>query len=145
MEGALEWLLGLQIGLAGMWCGLMWLVQVLVYPQFKEVPKDAFGGFHRKHMKRISILVVPLLAAEGLLAILIAGLLWESQPMLQMASVGLYLTGTSLTIARFIPLHGLLARPDGPRHIDRLIQLNTWRTAFCSARLLVVLLAALSH
>ncbi len=45
-------------------CGLIWLVQVLVYPNFKIVGQNEFQSFHEFHLKRITWIVAPLMVVE---------------------------------------------------------------------------------
>jgi hypothetical protein len=49
--------------------GIIWLVQVLIYPFFKIVGRTEFKHFHDFHMKKISLVVSPLMLLELITAI----------------------------------------------------------------------------
>lgn len=44
--------------------GAIWLVQVLVYPNFRVVGKAEFKKFHEFHMNRITWIVAPVMIVE---------------------------------------------------------------------------------
>ena len=54
--------------------GLIWVIQVVVYPQFLRVAEKEFIPFHFGHCLRIGLLIAPLLAAETITA---AALLYQ--------------------------------------------------------------------
>ncbi|MBC7467024.1 MAG: hypothetical protein H7256_13630 [Bdellovibrio sp.] len=51
--------------------GLIWLVQVLVYPNFRLIGPVEFKNFHDFHMKRITWIVAPVMGLELLSAIVL--------------------------------------------------------------------------
>lgn len=51
--------------------GLIWLVQVLVYPNFRIVGPTEFKNFHQFHTNRITWIVAPVMALELLSGILL--------------------------------------------------------------------------
>lgn len=44
--------------------GVIWAVQLLIYPNFKLLGREDFQKFHQFHMKRITWIVGPVMAAE---------------------------------------------------------------------------------
>lgn len=44
--------------------GVIWLVQVLVYPNFRFIDRQKFGDFHQFHRSRITWVVAPLMSME---------------------------------------------------------------------------------
>ena len=56
---------------AAVYLGFQWTIRVLVYPQFAEVPTDAFAAFERRHQRRVSVAVGPLFVALGVTAVLL--------------------------------------------------------------------------
>ena len=44
--------------------GAIWLVQILVYPNFKIVSQAEFDTFHKFHMDRITWVVAPVMGLE---------------------------------------------------------------------------------
>jgi hypothetical protein len=56
--------------------GVIWMVQVLVYPFFKLVGENEFNRLHQFHMQRISWIVVPIMTLE----LITAALLYFEKP-----------------------------------------------------------------
>jgi hypothetical protein len=122
------------------YCTLLWLVQVLVYPQFQRVPEGAFADYHRDHCQRIGWMVGPTVLAEGVTALLVAIQFFSTQPVLQTLSLGTFILGSLLTGLIFVPLHRHLeAEGRDPVRIQRLIRMNWLRTAVGTLRLSLVL------
>lgn len=122
------------------YCGLLWVVQVLTYPQFQRVPASAFRQYHRDHCTRMGWIVGPLFLAEGVTAFALAWSLWVSQPLLQSASLGLFLLGHGITFAVFVPLHHQLERgPVTKGDLQRAVRRNWLRVAVATARAAVVI------
>lgn len=133
----------LVIHLAITWAlvGLIWCVQILIYPQFPHFSAEKFRQCHFYHCFRIALIVVPLMVLEVITA---GALLWQGmrgQPFL--ISVGLIPLVWISTALWQAPAHlGLMAGFDGPR-IRRLILTNWVRTAVWTVRGILVSLAAL--
>jgi len=63
----------LALALAHFFCasaltGLIWMVQVVTYPQFFDVGQDAFDAFHDRYLVLVARVVMPLMLAEIALA-----------------------------------------------------------------------------
>jgi hypothetical protein len=121
--------------------GVMWAVQLVVYPQFRSVPAESFSSYVSDHSARIVLVLIPFAPAEVVLALLLVvirpggvpvALLWVAGALLAAAWVA-----TGLWYA---PLHGRLQR-DGynGEEIERLIRTNWVRTGLWSARGLLAL------
>lgn len=122
---------------------LLWTVQILVYPQMKEVPLESFGPYHRKHMRRICWIVGPLFVVEGLTAAVSFILGCTVAPVLQTFSLGLFLAVNTVTFRVFVRLHRRLSREPSGETITRLVRLNWIRTVLESFRWVVVVLLVL--
>ncbi|MEM7324525.1 MAG: hypothetical protein AAF531_15655 [Actinomycetota bacterium] len=116
--------------------GVMWAVQLLVYPQFRSVPADSFVPYVNDHATRI----VQLLALFAPLEVLLALVLFVARPGEVSARLAL-LGGLLLVVAwvatgvYYAPLHGeLQAGGYDEALVDRLIITNWFRTALWSAR-----------
>lgn len=120
-------------------CALLWVVQLVVYPQMASVRKEDFNEYHARHTRSIAWLVGPLFLAEGLSAAASFWFGWEAQLWWQGASVMLFVANSALTFLWFVPAHNRLARGKNEDLLQRLISMNRWRTALSSARVLVVL------
>ena len=58
-------LLVVHLALTAAYAGLQWTVRALVYPQFALVPPAAFPAYERRHAQRITRVVGPLFAGQG--------------------------------------------------------------------------------
>jgi len=118
---------------------VLWVVQLVIYPQFLRVPGDAFAAYHREHCRRMGWVVAPLFAAEGITALALAWSLWADQPYWQGASIGLFLLGHGITFAVFVPLHRRWENGPVPRgDLQKAVRLNWLRVAVGTARLAAV-------
>ncbi len=58
--------------------GIIWMVQIVTYPQFLEVPESAFLNYHDRYMQRMSWVVGPIMVAELILAVIGVWYFWET-------------------------------------------------------------------
>jgi hypothetical protein len=112
--------------------GLIWIVQVLVYPQFRRVPPAEFGDYHMAHCWRIGFLVAPLLAVESLSAgwLLLHGR-HEWSFLLSIGLIPVIWLSTALLQA---PLHTRLMAGFDAEIVRKLILSNWVRTIAWTAR-----------
>ena len=124
--------------------GLIWTIQLVHYPLFDGVAPDRFVAYERRHTKRITIVVAPLMLAEvaasaWLLFDVPAGVpAWWCGAGAAM-TLGLWLSTYFLQV----PLHGRLGeRFDAADH-RRLVRTNWLRTVLWTLRggLALVMLA----
>lgn len=116
--------------------GIMWSVQLLVYPQFRSVPVDGFVPYVTDHSTRI----VQVLALFAPLEVVLALLLFVMRP--AGVSWAIALIGGLLLVALwfatgfyYAPLHGeLQAGGYDEGLVERLIVTNWFRTVLWSAR-----------
>lgn len=133
----------LVIGTAATWAmvGLIWMVQVVHYPLLGQLSAFAPGSAAADHQRRISWVVGPLMAAEGVtaLALLVARPPTMGAPAAWVAAT---LLGVALlsTVAVQVPQHTRLATGHDDATVAALISGNWIRTAAWTAR--GVLLAA---
>ena len=115
--------------------GVIWIVQVVHYPLMRFVPDAGFARFETAHRQRISLVVGPLMAVEGLcvLAFLFAPptglpgwLTWAG------AAAETVAIGTTAFVSA--PLHEKLNAHFDRADLDRLIATNWIRTAAWTAR-----------
>lgn len=115
--------------------GVIWFVQLVHYPAYREVGATEFAAYQAGHPRRTGWVVAPLMLTEAASA---AWLLWHPPSMI--ATLGLWL-GVLLiavcwasTALLQVPLHlRLTAGLDGPT-IERLIRTNWIRTTGWSLR-----------
>jgi uncharacterized membrane protein len=137
----MTWLFSIHFAITWMLVGLIWVVQILVYPQFLRVAAKEFQDYHFAHCFRIGLIVAPLLFVEIASA---AWLLYEgrqAQPFI--ISTGL-IPIIWLTTAVFqAPIHTRLGRGFNAPLIERLILTNWIRTLAWTARGILVSLTLL--
>ncbi|SKB07161.1 hypothetical protein SAMN02745166_04633 [Prosthecobacter debontii] len=113
--------------------GLIWHVQIVQYPLFLEVGREAFERYHVGHCLRISFVVGPLILLESATA---AWLLWqgETQPLF-LASLGFIVLAWASTFFMQVPVHNRLTLEGWSEPlIRRLIRTNWLRTLAWTAR-----------
>ena len=118
--------------------GLIWVVQVVIYPIYARVPERGFRAFHAFYTQRIGLVVGALMAVE-----LVSGLLLFAHTELGPAlwpATGLLAFNWLVTGALFLPLHGRLAGGFDAAVHARLVRLNWLRTAAWTARGVLVAL-----
>lgn len=129
--------------------GVIWIVQVVHYPLMRFVSGPEFASFETAHRIRISAVVGPLMAVEGVcvLAFLLAppaGLAWW----LPWAGAGAEAVAIGTTVLISAPLHERLNAHFDDATLHRLIATNWLRTVAWTVRaglaiaMLVAVLAA---
>lgn len=122
--------------------GVIWLVQTLVYPQYRFLAATDFAATHEFHKNRITWIVAPIMSLE-----LITGLVLAYQaPNLffgtNLVGVGLIWIWTAFVN---VPTHEKL-KHDLVKSKDELVQMNWPRTLIWSARSVALLtFICLSH
>jgi len=115
--------------------GLMWAVQIIIYPQFRSVDSADFAAYVADHGTRITIALALLAPAE----IVFAAWLWLDTPA-ALNRTAVFVSGALLalgwiaTATWFGPLHGKLQGEYDLDQINQLIATNWLRTALWSAR-----------
>ncbi len=115
-----------------MLAGVIWMIQIVAYPQFLRVGRAEFSDYHLAHCWRIGLLITPLLAVEALTA---AGLFYqghrESAFLMSVALIPVSWLSTALFQA---PMHVSLMKGFDEKTIRRLILSNWLRTLAWTAR-----------
>lgn len=118
--------------------GLIWVVQLVIYPQFGAVGRAEFAAYHAEYTRRVAWVVGPLMLAESGSA---GWMLWsgERAGWFLVSLVPLAANWLS-TVAVQVPLHARLAR-DYERDAHRALVRTNWvRTAAWTARGALVVL-----
>ena len=114
-------------------CGLIWTIQLVHYPAFADVSREAFSTFHQAHLQRITALV----ALPMLVELVTAGLVVLIAPVPRASAVvGLLLLVIIWGATAFVqvPLHDALARGGDSATMTRLIDTNWVRTVAWTLR-----------
>ncbi len=130
-----------HLAVTWMLVGLIWVVQILVYPQFRRVASAEFRDYHFAHCFRIGLIIAPLLFVE---IATVAWLFYEghrTRPLV--ISIGLIVVVWLCTAVFQAPIHLRLMRGFNAALIHRLILTNWIRTLAWTARGILVSLALL--
>jgi hypothetical protein len=122
--------------------GLIWTVQLAVYPLYARVDRESFPAWHAGWMRRITVVVGPLMLAEAAAAVwlLLAPPPTLCAPSPYVAFV-LVLVNWLATAFLLVPCHRRLETGFDARAHRRLVRLNWIRTLAWSARGAVLLIA----
>ena len=135
MDSDTALLLAAHLAATAAMVGLIWFVQVVHYPLFAHVGDDGFAGYEAHHTRRTSFVVGPPMAAEGVLALVIAG--WFREDVgtgLAVAGLALLAVVHASTVALQVPAHRRLAAGADAEVLHRLVGTNWVRTAGWSLR-----------
>ncbi len=130
-----DWVAPLHLSVTAALAGLIWVVQVVHYPLFAAVGPERFTAYEQRHRTRITLLVGPLMAVEGLTAL--ALVLAPNSRALAMFGLGLLAAIHASTVFLQVPLHEQLSRRYDGRLIARLVRTNWIRTIGWTARTVV--------
>lgn len=140
-------LLVVHLVAVGYLTGLVWVVQLVVYPGFRAVGSAAsWPSFHDAHSRAMGLAVGPPWAVQGgTLAVLLVDRPAGVPTWLVLLAAALGLVTVVVTLVWSVPLHGRL-QPYDPDAAGRLLKTNWLRTAAWTAGLAcaaaMVLLAA---
>jgi hypothetical protein len=119
-----------NLALTAAYAGFQWTVRGVVYPQFAEVPPEAFRPYERRHQQRISRVVGPLFAGQ----LVTTGWLLVARPAatpLPSVLVGAAALAVVLAVTAFgaVPLHRLLDDRWDADAFRRLLRVDSVRAA----------------
>ncbi|MEM7516423.1 MAG: hypothetical protein AAF368_05830 [Planctomycetota bacterium] len=124
--------------------GLIWVVQLVLYPQFLEIAavggRAGFRAYHESYTRRITWIVGPLIATEGITALLLLSEVPTGASFTEV-SIGLLLAAFNFLSTAFVyaPLHGRLGEAYDHDVALRLIRGNWFRTLAWTVRGALVL------
>jgi len=135
-----------QLGATLALVGVIWQTQLVQYPSFAAVDRNAFAAHHRRYVRRITAIVAPLMTIELVTAAALIILPPAGVPAVAAWTGALLVAAVWLSTALIqVPLHDRLAAGFDERTHAALVRGNWLRTAAWSARglLLLALAAAL--
>jgi hypothetical protein len=127
----------INLALAAYMTGVIWVVQVVLYPSFTHVGEREWSAYHAAHSRRITPVVAPAMLAHPLVA---TALLLDRPGPLTAVNLALAAGLLLVTAAVFARLHGRLT----PVAVGRLVRLNVLRTVAWTASAGVALALLLS-
>ena len=142
-----SWEAALLIQSATTWAmvGVIWLIQVLVYPQLADLPEDVFPEFERRHQRRVVgalAVFAPLEILSALWLFLDPGPIPRWIPFVGGAILAIIWISTALFYA---PIHGRLASGFDAGLHESLVRWNWLRTLGWTVRgLLVIVMVAIA-
>lgn len=133
----------LQLGSTLPLVGLIWMVQVVVYPQFRNVGGAEFPAYHAAHARRITFVVGPLMVGEAIgAALAVAATQSSADRATALLGAALVVLAWGVTMGCSVPQHQVLARGFDAR-ADAILRTTNWlRTLAWSARGAMPLVAA---
>lgn len=113
--------------------GVIWIVQVLVYPNFHLVEENGFGKFHQFHQNRITWVVAPMMTLELASG---AWVLYFQPSVIYVVNILSIILLWAITAFVAVPIHNQLERNHLERR-DALIFWNWLRTFIWTVRSLI--------
>ena len=115
--------------------GLIWVVQIVVYPAFRAPgPTAAWPAVHAHHTRAMAAVVTPPWAVQGLTLAALLVRRPAGVPLLLLLATGALAAATVVVTALWsVPLHGRLALGYDDALVRRLISTNWLRTAAWTA------------
>ncbi len=117
--------------------GLIWVVQLAIYPLFQRVGREGFVAYHAAYCARIAWVVTPLMMIEVLS---IVGLMWLDPGPFAPRELGFNLAAIAgiwgATALWSVPAHRRLTRGFDPAAFQSLVKTNWIRTGLWTARAL---------
>ena len=108
--------------------GLIWFVQVIVYPSFRFIEPDRFQDWHSIYCHRVSYFVLPLMTMQLIDSISSCFFVGDPSSWLRLSSV---IVAWTITFAYSAKRHETLSKKGkNQREIDSLIRMNWLRTLF---------------
>jgi len=116
---------------------LIWLVQLIIYPNFQYIPAAELIKWHKIYTPRITVVVAPLMILQLALTIYLSFYLFST---LNLLALGLIVLNWLLTFIYFVPLHVKIDQDNiNQTSLRRLVQLNWYRTIIWSCVFFIVL------
>jgi len=116
--------------------GLIWFVQVVHYPSFLNFGPSNFQYFHKKHITRTGLVVIPPMLIE-LASSAILTFYYTDLPLINSLGFGLVLAVWLSTFLLQAPSHGKLQKNFDRTVIIKLIRTNWIRTILWSIKALL--------
>ena len=121
--------------------GLVWMVQIVHYPLFKQIRSEQFIDYESRHSKLITFIVAPVMSIELVSGIVLAISNYLDGPnynLFFLSFIFLVLIWLS-TIFIQIPQHRKLGAGYNALVIDKLVSYNWIRTISWSLRTLILI------
>jgi hypothetical protein len=134
----------IYLGLSAYLTGLIWTVQLGVYPAFRVANPDAFVSFHKRYTQLITVLVAPAMLIDlGLSTWWLIESWTGSYIPSWIGYLQFFLSGVGLVSTFFIqvPIHNALSRQWSETKASELVNTNWIRTFAWTLKLVLTLWA----
>lgn len=125
---------GLYIFCSFYMTGVIWLIQLIHYPSFKDIGADEFVAFHRRHSKAMSILVGPIMIAELVTSLILASQFKTFFEIFWLIQVAMTAALWFLTFLVSVPIHKRLEQSKQDPLLRQLVKTNWPRTVLWTAK-----------
>jgi hypothetical protein len=123
-----------HLALTAAYAGFQWTVRGLVYPQFAMVPRPAFAAYERAHQRRVSRVVGPLFAGQGVTTLWLLLARPDGVPLLPvLAGAGCLAVVLGVTGLLAVPLHRRLDAGFDDDAFRALLRVDTVRALAATA------------
>lgn len=112
-------------GISAFHTGLIWMVQLVHYPGFSHIGDEEYAAYQAHHMRTISWIVMPSMVLELGLSVVA---LWQLASWPYFISVALLALIWLVTVLGAVPIHRKLTQGKNVAGIQRLVNVNWWRT-----------------
>ncbi len=127
-------LLVAHLVLTAAYAGFQWTVRGLVYPQFAQVPPPAFPAYERAHQRRVTRVVGPLFAGQGVTTLWLLAARPDGTALLPvLAGAACLAVVLGVTALFAVPLHRRLDGGWDPAAHRRLLAVDTVRAVAATA------------
>lgn len=104
---------------------LIWIVQLIIYPAFKDIEPSRFISWHQQYTRSISFIVFPLMVSQ--LALYVHATIANPQLTMVIAMI-LVITLWLHTFLIAVPIHNTLSLVGNQQiYCMRLVRTNWWR------------------
>ena len=117
--------------------GLIWFVQLVHYPSFRNVPEQGYPQFALSHQKDTSLAVIPAMLVELGTGFLFCMNIYRPATLSWHFAIGLFGMTLLIWASTFllqVPMHNILGQKYHGRAIEILVKTNWIRTLLWTAR-----------
>ena len=115
--------------------GISILVQVIIYPSFKDPDFKNFNSFHLSYSNKMFYLVAPIMLTELFSSLF---LVYKNPSKTYLISLFFLLLIWLLTFLFIVPIHNFLSANHSKKKVQRMIRLNGLRTFFWLSKYLII-------
>ena len=115
--------------------GISILVQIIIYPSFKDPDFKNFNSFHLSYSNKMFYIVAPIMLTELFSSLF---LVYKNPSKTYLISLFFLLLIWLLTFLFIVPIHNFLSVNHSKKKVQRMIRLNGMRTFFWLSKYLTI-------